>query len=79
MRFARTPWNQPVAPRSTERRKERSHAAGSPHISGFGTRRPAVRTAQRLGRQRPLAYGLIGAGGRGRYLNGNFRKLGAFP
>jgi predicted dehydrogenase len=24
-----------------------------------------------------LAYGLIGAGGRGRYLNGNFRKLGA--
>ena len=23
-----------------------------------------------------LAYGLIGAGGRGRYLNGNFRKLG---
>src|SRR5215472_18559262 len=24
-----------------------------------------------------LAYGLIGAGGRGRYLNGNFQKLGA--
>src|SRR5271157_890927 len=24
-----------------------------------------------------LAYGLIGAGGRGRYLNGNFKKLGA--
>ena len=24
-----------------------------------------------------LAYGLIGAGGRGRYLNSNFQKLGA--
>src|ERR1051326_4782308 len=24
-----------------------------------------------------LSYGLIGAGGRGRYLNGNFPKLGA--
>ena len=24
-----------------------------------------------------LAYGLIGAGGRGRYLNQNFQKLGA--
>src|SRR4029078_2425092 len=24
-----------------------------------------------------VAYGLIGAGGRGRYLNGNFQKLGA--
>src|SRR5271165_4875738 len=24
-----------------------------------------------------LAYGLIGAGGRGRYLQGNFQKLGA--
>ena len=24
-----------------------------------------------------IAYGLIGAGGRGRYLNGNFQKLGA--
>ena len=54
------------------------HAARSQTISRLGAgRRAAVRAAPAWGANDRLAYGLIGAGGRGRYLKDNFQKLGA--
>src|SRR6516162_2211691 len=38
---------------------------------------PLFVPASAWGANERLAYGLIGAGGRGRYLQGNFQKLGA--